>query len=51
MSEALFMTISSAPVSGFESLTVRLQEGLSFAGSERDFTAISPLACIKAYRG
>ena len=42
------MKTSLEPVSGFEPLTVRLQEGLSLAGSERDFTAISPLACINA---
>jgi hypothetical protein len=39
------------PVSGFEPLTVRLQEGLSLAGSERHFEAISLLACINAYQG
>jgi hypothetical protein len=47
----IFAGIVVEPVSGFEPLTVRLQEGLSFARSERDFTAISPLACIKAYPG
>jgi hypothetical protein len=47
----IFADSSVEPVSGFEPLTVRLQEGLSFAGSERDFTAISPLTCIKACRG
>ena len=38
-------------VGGFEPLAVRLSEGLSLAGSERDFAAISPLACIKVYQG
>jgi hypothetical protein len=44
-------TYDLEPVSGFEPLTVRLQEGLCFAESDDDFTVIGPLACMNAFQG
>jgi hypothetical protein len=39
------------PVSGFEPLTCRLQEGLSWSEKRRPVKPSSPVTCIKAYQG